>query len=230
MVVALTIMAALHGYIEVSTTSCHDLQIRQPHIFQQRLMWLFGHKLANMTQKKEFTPQGGEIATLIEEGSRIGEHLFPLTQISAKRTHCLVVQPQPKRINNVHLLHSLILMCIGKAHAVVIADIGFIGVGGHPLDFSEHSGEVGVIGQQPQDLEHRCCSAVPIARSFIASAILRIGIDEGPYGLTNLSDGFSLASLILLTDKHTSQPVGTDPWIPVHACRLPPVVFLHSRL
>ena len=48
-------------------------------------------------------------------------------------------------------------------------------------------------------------------------------------GLFYLGDGFGFAGLVLLTDQHTGQPVAADPWVPVHACCLPPVVVGYGR-
>ena len=48
-------------------------------------------------------------------------------------------------------------------------------------------------------------------------------------GSLDLTDSLSLSCLILLTDQHTGEPVTTNPGVPVHACRFPPIVFLECR-
>ena len=116
-------------------------------------------------------------------------------------------------------------MGIRKADTVVVADIGLVGIGGHLLNLRMIGTEV----QQPHDLEHRCCSTVPIAGAFVAAAILRIGIDEGLGSFFYLGNGFSLTGFVFLAKQDARQPVATDPGIPVHAGRLPPVVPLEGR-
>ena len=87
-----------------------------------------------MPQEEQFPSQGWEVAAFVVEDCRIDEHAFLTTQVSAKLPHRLVVQPEPEGVDDVHLLHGLVLVCICKADTVVVADIGLIGIGGHLLN------------------------------------------------------------------------------------------------
>ena len=123
-------------------------------------------------------------------------------------------------------MHGLVLVGIGKTDAIVIADIGLIGIGGHLLDFWLNGAKI----QKSHHFKHRGGGTIPVAWSFVTTTILGIGIDESLCGFPYLGDGLGLTRLIFLTDKDTGEPVGTDPGVPVHASRLPPVVIFNGRL
>ena len=180
-----------------------------------------------MTQEEELTAEGGEVAALVVEGSGILQNVLLPPQVGTELAHRPVAEPQAEGIDDVHLLDGLVLMGIGKADAVVVTDVGLVGIGGHSSDLLCVAGE---IGEKPQHLKHRCGSTIPVAGPFVATAIFRVGVDEDLGGLPDLPDGFCLARLVFLADEYAGQPVGAYPGVPVHAGLLPPIVLLDSRL
>ena len=50
--------------------------------------------MANISQEKELTAKGGEVAALVVEGSRIGKYPFLATDIGAKFPHGLIAEPK----------------------------------------------------------------------------------------------------------------------------------------
>ena len=131
MVVALAVVAPLHGHEERIPAGCHDLQVRHPHILQVGLSRYLLHELPDMPQKHQLTSQGWEIATLVIKGCRVLQYILLTPQIGSELPHGPVVEPSAEGIDNVHLQQGLVVVSIGEIHTVVVTDVGLISIGCH---------------------------------------------------------------------------------------------------
>ena len=70
-------------------------------------------------------------------------------------------------------------------------------------------------------LEERGSGTVPIADTFLATAIIGITLHKGSQALLHSFEGCIALLGILLADEHSLQPVGGNPGIPVVGIVLP---------
>ena len=118
--------------------------------------------------------------------------------------------------------------CICKIHEIAVPDIHLTKVITHQLYFGI-SRQVDQATrsrfQQVQAIEQRSCCPIPIMRSFVATTVFGITVNESVERLKYQLHVFQLFFAVGLGKQYTSQPVGTDPGIPVHGSHSPPLLF-----
>ena len=87
-----------------------------------------------MAQEEQLASKRWEVVTLGIEGCGIFQYAFLTPQKGSEFTQGLIVQPESERIGDIHIKNILVLMGISKSHAVVVADVGIIGIGSHVMD------------------------------------------------------------------------------------------------
>ena len=84
-----------------------------------------------MCEQKQFSSECGEVATGTKECSRVMIEVLLLRYLSSVTAHHFIVGPKGKRIEYIELNDGMIVVSIGEIHAIAIADIHLIYIGGH---------------------------------------------------------------------------------------------------
>ena len=232
-VVALVIVPALHGQEEGATACGHHLQPGQPTVVEQWFVYGFPHQLLHRGQQEEFAPQRRPVTALVEDGGGIVCKVLALGQIGGITSEGGIPEGACHGIDDVELVGNAVGVGIGEVDAVALTDIHLIGIGGHGLQFGLAVEWIGIGGGTVElvyAVIERGGSPVPVVSTLITTAIIGIGRHKGIHGHHDLLHGFHLAASIALVEQHTAEPVGTDPGVPVHAGRLPPVVVSECGL
>ena len=179
-----------------------------------------------MAQKQQLTTQRRPVAATVVECRRIvGDALLP-SDVRRQPAHRPVVHVAAEGIDDVRLQQRLVVVGIGKVHAVAVANIYLIYICAHaPHLFAVRHIAAPRRLQQADRLKERCRRTVPVAGALVAAAVVRIGIHKRLQRLLYLADGLLSARLVLFREQNARQPVRRDPRVPVHAGRLPPVVL-----
>ena len=184
-------------------------------------------------EEKQFATEGGEVAAAVVEPGRLVQIVLVLTNVFGKAAHRRVVHVAGEGIDDVQLLHIAVVVRVGEAQYVAVADVGLVGVGRHRPQLSVLvcvNAAVGGTVEQRQTFVERRRSTVPVARPLVAAPVLGVAVEEGIHAVENLAYCLQLPLTVVLAEQHTAEPVGADPRVPVHAGLLPPVVRFLGRL
>ena len=120
-----------------------DIQFNHGTVDGQQWDWqTYVTSTATPEQLAKVWQYGREVTTLVVECCRVVQNMFLATQIGSELTHGLIAKPKSEWINDVYLLYCLVLVGIGKVHAVVVAYVCLIGVCSHLSYFCVVAGKV----------------------------------------------------------------------------------------
>ena len=151
------------------------------------------------------------------------------TDVGSKLSHCLVTHIAREGVDYIQLLHVAVVVGVGKAEHITVADIRLVAILCHRPDLgvaTQVDAAASGIFKHGHTFVKRGGGTIPVAGALVATTVGLVAVGKGVEGLEYLVYSLHLPLAVALAEQHARKPVAANPGVPVHAGRLPPVVGL----
>ncbi len=207
-------MASLRGQIQPLRRAFldprgHHLDSGQPYVAPQRLL---ARRLAHRRQIEKARQLASQ--TLARKARRIAEEGGECAMLH----HLAVVHALAETVDKIAVdVHAR--RRVGEVGVPIVVDVRAADVTANlthqRLAEGVRRGPATRPVQQIEAFEQRCAGAVPIARTLVAAAIVRVSVEEVVETAQRLVYGRLAPLLVKLLEQRGGEPVGADPRSPV---------------
>ena len=235
MVMALGIVTTFRCHKPVLVARHHNLRVFQIGIFR---LWLHSSCsliLRQHGEEHQLSAQLRIVARFQEERRRLEGILVFLAHISCQLHHLLILEILTVWEEDVDV-RNVLSLGIREIHEGKIVDIHRSDESAHVLHLlllSFIQCQNRLLGSKLHEIERfkeRGSGTVPVADTFLATAIIRITLHKGSQTLLHSLEGCISQLGILLADQNSFQPVARNPGIPVVGIVLPALRLVQHRL